>query len=279
MGQQGIDSAARPRISRSWLEATGWLVVVAVLWGTDLLAKWSERNQSGVGKDDFRLISEQVTSAIAVLVMIAFVIRWLRVFPLRRDHWVQALVGHAAGTVIFAFGHHVLMIAMRVPWYALNGRDYVWREPFVGNLITEFQKDIKVYLGILLIATLYRSYRRRGSTPPPVGPDRLVVQAGNTTAILPFEQIDYVEAARNYVSVYAAGREYVVRETMANVERRLSEGPFLRVHRSFIVNVDKVHEYRTVESRQFVRLTNGSEVPVGRAFRDELTRRLETPTA
>ncbi|MGB5621682.1 MAG: hypothetical protein WBN65_04230, partial [Gammaproteobacteria bacterium] len=145
--------------TRWWAEAAGWVVIVTVLWGADLLAKFGERDLSGFGKDNFRLISEQVTSAIAVLIMIAFVIRWLKLFPLKRSAWVPAVIGHTAGSIIFAFGHQSLMIAMRIPWYELNGRHYIWREPFVNNLFVEYQKDIKVYLGILLVASAYQLYR------------------------------------------------------------------------------------------------------------------------
>jgi hypothetical protein len=147
-------------VPRGWLEAAGWVMRVAVLWGADLLVKMAERDQTGFGKDDFRLISEQVTSAVAVLIMVLFVVRWLRLFPLKPGAWVPAIIGHTAGSIIFAFGHQSLMVALRIPWYALNGLHYVWREPFVDNLFVEYQKDIKVYLGILLVVSAYQLYRR-----------------------------------------------------------------------------------------------------------------------
>lgn len=267
--------AARDR-ARWWAEAAGWIVIVTVLWGADLMARISERDQTGFGKDDFRLISEQVTSAVAVLIMIAFVIRWLRLFPLKRGAWVPAIIGHTAGSIIFAFGHQSLMIAMRIPWYELNGRHYIWREPFVNNLIVEYQKDIKVYLGILLVASAYRLYRRsRGpdvapapAATPPVGADRLMVQTGSGKAVLRFDQIDYLEGARNYVSVHAGGREYIVRDTMTHLMAQLAGGPFVRTHRSFIVNVDQIQEIRTVDGKARVLLKSGQDVPLSRGYRE-----------
>jgi len=253
---------------RRWLEAAGWVLLVTVLWGADLLARISERDQTGIGKDDFRLISEQVTSGLAVLVMIVFVMYWLRLFPLRRDAWVPAIIGHTVGSIIFAFGHHALMVVMRIPWYSLNGMHYVWREPFASNLIVEYQKDIKVYLGILLVASLYRLYR--GSRTPALQPggDRLVVQTGSGRSVLRFEQIDYLEGARNYVSVFADGREYIVRDTMTNLAAALGAGPFARSHRSYIVNVDKIAEIRVVDGRQRIFLTSGADVPLSRGYRE-----------
>jgi len=55
---------------RVWREAAGWTALVTLLWGTDILARMSVRDQTGIGKDRFRLVSEQVTSGVAVLVMI-----------------------------------------------------------------------------------------------------------------------------------------------------------------------------------------------------------------
>lgn len=293
-----------------WQAALGWVIVVTVLWGADLLARMSERDAAGFGKDDFRLISEQVTSALAVLIMIPFVLRWLRMFPLRRDAWAAAVIGHTVGSIFFAFGHHSLMIAMRIPWYALNGIDYVWREHFVANLVVEYQKDIKIYAGILLVATAWSLYRglrlsKTSSTDgptdpgpprdePPAGPEpasaaapgaqvfagsapaqvaapsggRLLVQTGKGNSVLRYEDVEFFEASRNYVTVHTAGREYVLRETMANLMERLSGGPFARTHRSFIVNIDRIEEIRTVDSGQRIRLQSGREIPLSRGYRD-----------
>ena len=55
------------------------------------------------------------------------------------------VIGHTIGSIFFAFGHFALMVALRIPWYALNGRAYVWREPFVNNLIVEYQKVKKIW--------------------------------------------------------------------------------------------------------------------------------------
>ena len=267
-------NAKRPRLR--WLEAGGWLSIVVVLWGVDLLAKFAERDQMGFGKDDFRLVSEQVTSGLAVLVMIPFVLRWLSQFPLRRDAWVPAAIGHTAGTVLFAFGHQALMIAMRIPWYAMNGIDYIWREPFVDNLIVEYQKDIKVYFGIVVIATAWRFYLDR--QPGRDGGGRLVVQTGQGMTVLRHDRIEYLEAARNYVGVHADGREHLVRDTFANLMEDLAGGPFLRCHRSFAVNVDRVREIRAVDGRQRIVLDSGAEIPLSRGFRDAVTNAIR-PTA
>jgi hypothetical protein len=257
---------------RTFGEVAGWIVLVAVLWGTDLFVKFSERGYTGTGKDDFQLVSEQVTSGIAVLFMVPFVVHWVRIFPFRRDTWPRAIIGHTIGSVVFALGHYLLMIMMRGPWYALNGRDYIWREPFASNLLLEYQKDIKIYVGFVLLVTAYLHFTGTRSSEPSAANERLIVQTGSGDTVLRFEQIDYLEAARNYVSVYAEGREFVVRDTMTNVLQRLSGGPFARTHRSFIVNIDKVKEIRSIDGSQRVFLECGDDVPMSRGYRDAFSR-------
>ena len=256
---------------RTWFEAAAWLVLVAVLWGSDLFVKFAERDQLGAGKNDFRLIVEQATSASAVLLMIPFVIFWLRKFPLQRGAWTQAIVGHTVGTIIFAAGHYSLMVCMRMAVYAMAAATYIWREPFFANLLLEYQKDIKIYFGIIAVVTAYRFFvhPRPNSVGTERSPDRLLVQTGSGESILRFEQIDYLEAARNYVSVHAEGREYLVRDTLANLGGKLPEDKFARTHRSFIVNVDRIREIRSVDSGHEVVLDNDVRIPLSRGYRDK----------
>jgi DNA-binding LytR/AlgR family response regulator len=98
--------------------------------------------------------------------------------------------------------------------------------------------------------------------------ERLVVQTGRGSSVVRYEDIECLEAARNYVTVHAAGREYVMRETMASLARRLSDGPFARSHRSYIVNVDRIEEIRAVDSQYRIRLSGGREIPLSRTYRE-----------
>ena len=259
---------------RVWLEAAAWIALVSLLWGTDLLAKFSVREQTGTGLDNFRLVSEQVTSAVAVLVMVPFLVQWLKLFPPRLNEWPRMVIGHTIGSIFFAFGHFVLMVALRIPWYALNGRTYVWREPFANNLIVEYQKDIKIYIGFVVVISAYQYFRGSKTGQTQSHGDRMIVQTGTGESVLRLEEIDYLEAARNYVAVHAGGREYVVRDTMVNVFRKLSGGSFARTHRSFIVNIDKIKEIQTFGNGQRIILTSGQDVPLSRSYRDEFTRRI-----
>ncbi|MDX1481484.1 MAG: LytTR family DNA-binding domain-containing protein [Woeseiaceae bacterium] len=269
-GQTGAAGSSHPPPLRRALEALAWFLLIAFLWGIDLLTKLAEVERLGLAKTADRLIVEQVTSGLAVLVLVPLVARWVSMFPLRRGAWAAAIVGHTAGTVLFAFGHQTLMILQRIVWFSLRGETYIWREPFVANLIVEYQKDIKIYLGIVAIIAVYR-YLRDIRAPRSADTDgRLLVQSGSGERLLRFEEIAYLEAAGNYVSVFAQDREFLLRETMAGVLERLPDGRFLRTHRRYIVNLDRVVEIRSEDGKQSVILDAGQSIPVSRGYRPAL---------
>jgi two-component system LytT family response regulator len=69
---------------------------------------------------------------------------------------------------------------------------------------------------------------------------RFVVRDGGTISFVKVEDVDWIDAAGNYVRLHAAGRAFLVRDTMKAVEARLDPATFVRVHRSAIVNIDRV---------------------------------------
>lgn len=69
---------------------------------------------------------------------------------------------------------------------------------------------------------------------------RFVVRDGGTISFVKVQDVDWIDAAGNYVRLHAGGRAYLVRDTMKAVEARLDPATFVRVHRSAIVNIDQV---------------------------------------
>ena len=86
-------------------------------------------------------------------------------------------------------------------------------------------------------------------------------------------EIDRVEAEGDYVRLHVASRSWLVRETMAAAERRLGGRRFLRIHRSTIVNADRIRELRSLDNGDCtVVMQDGAELRLSRTYRDALTR-------
>jgi two-component system, LytTR family, response regulator len=102
-------------------------------------------------------------------------------------------------------------------------------------------------------------------------PDRLIVRSGGRIIFLRVEEIDWIEAADNYVCLRVGRESHLLRGTMASVEQRLDARKFLRIHRSTIVNLDRVKELAPLFHGDYaVRLRDGTELILSRNYREKL---------
>jgi two-component system, LytTR family, response regulator len=84
-------------------------------------------------------------------------------------------------------------------------------------------------------------------------------------------EIDWVEASGNYVSFHLGRKVWLLRETVAAIEQRLAPHGFTRIHRSTLVNVERVAELRSLANGEFaVLLQDGTELKLSRSYRHAL---------
>src|SRR5512139_4049111 len=111
--------------------------------------------------------------------------------------------------------------------------------------------------------------------PGPTRLDRLVVKSGGRVFFLRTDEIDWIEAAGNYVRLHLGGESHLFRETMNRMESRLDSRRFVRIHRSRIVNTERVKELQPwFNGEHVVVLQNGTRLPLSRGYRDKLQERL-----
>jgi two-component system LytT family response regulator len=132
-----------------------------------------------------------------------------------------------------------------------------------------------------LKATLARARdelaRRRARGAEPVHRDRLVVKTGGRVYFVRVGEIDWCEADGNYVALHAGAQRHFVRRTMASLEAQLDPRRFVRIHRSAMVNIDRIQELQpTFGGEYVVVLRNGERLPLSRGYRDALQTRLQT---
>ena len=108
--------------------------------------------------------------------------------------------------------------------------------------------------------------------------DRLIVKSGGRVIFLRIEEIDWMEAAGNYVKLHTGNETHLVRETMNNLEQQLPPQKFIRVHRSTIVNIEKIKELQPYFNGEYkVILHNNAHVIMSRGFKDNFTKVLGKP--
>ena len=104
--------------------------------------------------------------------------------------------------------------------------------------------------------------------------DRLPIKANGRIIVIRLADIDWIEADRDYVSVHVAGgKTWLMRETIAAVELRLALSGFVRIHRSAIVNAERVKELRPRDKGEYtVVLNDGTELKLSRNYRAAVER-------
>lgn len=100
---------------------------------------------------------------------------------------------------------------------------------------------------------------------------RFVVRDGARISFVRAQDVDWIDAAGNYVRLHAGGKEHLVRETMKSVESRLDPAVFIRVHRSAIVNIDRVASLEPYFHGEYVVIMrDGAKLTSSRSHSDRL---------
>ena len=108
----------------------------------------------------------------------------------------------------------------------------------------------------------------------PTYPDRLAISKNGRLLFVATKDIDWIQAEGNYVRLHVGNREHEFRETLVSLEERLNPAQFLRIHRSTIVNIERIKEVQAwFHGHHRVLLENGTELRMSRYQRD-ITRKL-----
>jgi two-component system LytT family response regulator len=108
-------------------------------------------------------------------------------------------------------------------------------------------------------------------------PERLLLKHEGTVVVVPAHDVDWIEAADNYVNVHARTGRYMVRESLKQIETRLDPARFARAHRSAIVNLSRVKSLNPLTAGEYIiTLTTGTRLTLSRGCRDQFKSRLES---
>ena len=101
--------------------------------------------------------------------------------------------------------------------------------------------------------------------------ERLVIKSGGRVFFLDTDDIDWIEAEGNYVSVHTGKKSHLLRETISSLEAQLDPKKFLRIHRSSIVKIDRIKELQPWFHGEYrVILLDGTQLTLSRNYRENL---------
>ncbi|MEZ4700487.1 MAG: LytTR family DNA-binding domain-containing protein [Rhodothermales bacterium] len=155
--------------------------------------------------------------------------------------------------------------------FEVHAIDYLLKPIDIDRFDVALDRARRLVHSAALGAAEARLHRLLNDVAPRRPLERVLVKARSKTYFVRLDTVDWIEAAGNYVRLHAEGRQHLVRITMGALEERLDPSLFMRIHRSAIVNLDRVRELiPTDNGESTVVLTDGTTLTLSRGYRDRL---------
>ncbi|HTA25268.1 MAG TPA: LytTR family transcriptional regulator DNA-binding domain-containing protein [Terriglobales bacterium] len=146
--------------------------------------------------------------------------------------------------------------------FDIHAVDYLLKPFGAERFETALQRARQRLGGKLPPPTELSSSARPASQPL----ERIVVRDGTRVFIIPIAKLDYAEAQDDYVALVSEGKKHLKQQTISSLEGILDPSRFLRIHRSYIVNLEKVTKVEPYSKDNYmVVLSNGTQLPVSRS--------------
>ena len=145
----------------------------------------------------------------------------------------------------------------------------------------EYLKEVLAFAGMVLVIHGYRLLRRvqgearlldAPDNGPPLEPidrhERFLVRKLNREFLIAAADIEWLQASGNYVNLHLSGHDYPLRSTIASIESKLNPSRFVRMHRSYIVNLDRIASIEPLDTGDArVHMKDGTALPCSRKYR------------
>lgn len=286
MSEATPGTTAEPRRRRDWRLVALWSAGLLVSTAVQTHSVYTDAARAGVELSAWMALALEATGHAAVGVLIP-ALYWLhRRWPLTGD-WRRILL-HVAAVVPFSLAHIAGIAILR--WLVLTlaaGSAYRYRLS-AEQFAYESGKDVLTYATFVVLIIAFDHLLGRNLPAPRAGsPEnpsaaalqtsraattpaatRFAVRKGGKEVLIDVAEIAWIEAAGNYAVLHVGGERYEMRSSLARLEGELDPQRFVRVHKSYMVNVQWVREVEPWMSGDWrIRMTDGAEVSLSRRYR------------
>jgi hypothetical protein len=252
-----------------------WLTFLLVLEPGNVARAWAAGGAVAWDKEAIRILGASILGAMSTPVLLAL----MRRFPIEGGRlWRHATIQTIGGAAI-AFGLIVLSCIMAPLMQVGDTR------PFLVSLPQQVAANwLLLVFAIASFTAIAHALRRRGETTqaPAAGQAFLTtvpVKSRGRLVLLDLTAVDWIETQGNYLALHAGPAVHLIRETSVSFEQKLDPSRFVRTHRRTLVALDRVRELAPLAGGDAVlRLANGAELKVSRAYRERLRAALEERT-
>jgi len=180
-------------------------------------------------------------------------------------HALRAFEAHALDYLLKPFDHDRFNTALQ------RAKTFVRQQKLgeISESLFAMLQDMKLKTGGDSPTDADNRNPERAARKEPI--DRVVIKSGGRIYFLKIEEIDWVEGAGDYLSLHSGNQTHLIRETMGNFHAKLDSQKFLRIHRSTIVNIERIKDIRPLFKGDYViTLTSGMRLKASRGYRREL---------
>ncbi|PYO42509.1 MAG: hypothetical protein DMD33_09990 [Gemmatimonadetes bacterium] len=215
--------------------------------------------------------------------LLSLVVAWLgRRFRVDRANFGRHFFIHLGASLDLALLQLLAAVGVQDLLHAAAGEPFAFAQKLVDNFAQFYHWNILIYWTILAVVHA-RDYHRdleerraaladlERQVQPRSLTDRLLVENDGRSFFVRTSDVDWIEAARNYVRLHVGDRTHVLRTTLASLEERLDPARFRRISRSAVVNLDRVREVQPwFHGDAIVILESGARLALSRRYRANL---------
>ena len=264
-----------------------WLVSGCLSAMGGSFATWADHQRLGLPLDWWQPLTWEWSSALAQLALVPALLWFTRRWPVHLDTWRRHLPWYLPASVVWSGLHVAGMVLMRKLAYATQGMHYDFGS-WPPELVYEYSKDLRTFIGLVLVIHGYRLLVRRlqgeasvlGAADDDPGTvkrsERFLVRKLGREFLITAADVEWIQASGNYANLHRGGRVYPLRSTISGIETQLDPARFIRIHRSYIVNLDAITSIEPLDSGDArVHMQDGDPLPCSRTYRQALRERFE----
>ncbi len=272
-----------PRSTDSrWRPATRLLVWTAILLSSavaNACVEVMDAQRRGEALAVWQPMIWELSSAVLIVLTLPLLWWGCQRWPLHADTWRRRLPVYLLASVGWSLVHVVGMMLLRHLAYAGLGEHYVDGSSWTSRLLYEYLKDVRAFFSFVAIEHFFSWFgrRRQGEAhllaapedAPPVEPverpERFLVRKLGRDFLVATADVEYAQAAGNYMNLHVRGHDYPLRSTMAALEARLDPARFVRIHRSYVLNLGFLVSIEPLDSGEArAHLADGTVLPCSR---------------
>ncbi|MFT3762316.1 MAG: LytTR family DNA-binding domain-containing protein [Pseudoxanthomonas sp.] len=273
---------------KRWFEIGFWVANMLLNATFNSITTIMDVHKAGLHFADWEPAVWEWSSNLLWIALVWPLVWFTRHFPLHWDTWRRHLPWHLLASVVFSLVHVTGMVGLRVLAYRWMGGHYDFGN-WPQGLFYEYLKDVRTFFWWVALIELYRLAVRRlqgeaslldvPDEGPPLEPierpDRFLVRKLGREFLVAANDIEWLQASGNYVNLRVRGHDYPLRSTIAGIESKLDPARFVRIHRSYIANLDQVASIEPLDTGDArVHMKDGATLPCSRTWRGELRGRL-----